>query len=274
MRQDVNLEIGSVQETMLIPLWGRAKFSRLYPEFINDLEAEKIIDDLDYDFTNICDAMGEYGGIAYLVRASRFDDAIRNYVARHPQTTVVNLGAGLDTTFSRVDNGRIRWFDLDVSDSIALRRELIPETKRSTYIERSAFDLEWLKEVEFEPEKGIFIFAGGLFMYFKTWQVRDLMVAIANRFPGGELQFDALSRLGRSFINAKLKRVGTPIMHFSVSNSHQLFPKWSPKIEVVEDVPVWLGISRDPRWGKGTVMMMNMCDWLRTGKIIKLRIMQ
>ena len=271
--KEMNLAAGTVQKTMLLPLWGRARYSRLYPEFINDLAAEKIINDLDYDFTDIEKTMGEYGGIAYLVRARRFDDAIRTYIAQYPQATIVNLGAGLDTTFSRVDNGKIRWFNLDLPDSIAFRRELIPDTERSTCLERSAFDLAWLDEVGYTPEKGIFIMAGGLFMYFQEEQVRALLMAIADRFPGGELYFDALSKMGRGYINRMLKGVKAPDMHFCVGNSRQLFSSWSSKFEVVEDVTFWQGIPRDPHWSLGARLMMGFCDIFKTGKFIRLKIL-
>lgn len=45
----------------------------------------------------------------------------------HPDAVIVNLGAGLDTTFQRIDNGRIFWYGLDLPDSIDLRKRLIPE---------------------------------------------------------------------------------------------------------------------------------------------------
>ena len=41
MSENINLQ--TVQETMLISLWGRAKFSRLYPELLDDPEAVEII---------------------------------------------------------------------------------------------------------------------------------------------------------------------------------------------------------------------------------------
>lgn len=274
MESDVRLPQGSVQETMLIPLWGRAIFSQLYPQFISDLEAEKIINNLNYDFSNISQALGEYGGIAYLVRARRFDDAIRGYISLHPRATVVNLGSGLDTTFSRVDNGSIRWFNLDLPDSIAFRRKLIPDKERSTCIERSAFDLKWLDEVAFEPEKGLFIIAGGLFMYFKEQQVHNLFVTLSHRFPDGELYFDSLSWLGRGYVNAMLKKAGTPQMHFYVSNSRKLFSTWSSKIKVIEDIPLWHGVRRDPRWSKRTRLMMDFGDILKTGKFIRLKFLR
>lgn len=273
MSHAINLKPGSVQETMLIPLWGRSTFSRLYPEIINDQEAEKIINDLDYDFSNYEKAMGEYGGIAYLVRAKHFDDAIRDYIQRFPQATIVNLGCGLDTTFPRVDNGQIRWYNIDLPDAINFRQSLIPDADRSICLQRSAVDLQWLGEVMFTPSKGIFIFAGGLFMYLKQQHIRNLFISIAEQFPGGELHFDAMSWMGLSFMNAKLKRSGIPKFDFFVNNSQKLFAKWSTKLEVIYDVSFWDGTKRNSHWKIGTKIMMDLCDLMNNGKFIGLKIL-
>jgi O-methyltransferase involved in polyketide biosynthesis len=33
------------------------------------------------------------------------------------------MGCGLDNRFERVDNGKIRWFDVDLPGSIAVRKK-------------------------------------------------------------------------------------------------------------------------------------------------------
>ena len=38
------------------------------------------------------------------LRAKHFDDKIKAYLTEHPHASIVNIGAGLDTTFYRVDN--------------------------------------------------------------------------------------------------------------------------------------------------------------------------
>ena len=45
-----HLEKGTVQETMLGPVWARAKFSQKYPELLNDPKAVDIIEHIDHDF--------------------------------------------------------------------------------------------------------------------------------------------------------------------------------------------------------------------------------
>jgi O-methyltransferase involved in polyketide biosynthesis len=269
----VTLQTETVQETMLIPLWGRATYSHQHPELLTDPRAEEIIAQLDYDFSGIEKALGEYGGIGYLVRARRFDESITGYIADHPQATIVNLGSGLDTTFSRVDNGQICWYNIDLPDAIAFRNKLIPETKRSICIARSAFDQQWFDEIVFDPAKGIFIIAGGLFMYFDEAEVRKLFVALADRFPGGEIHFDTMPKLGIAIVNRRLKGTGVPTMSFAlgIRNPQQTLTTWSPKLEVVETCAFYQGVLRDPRWGRNTVITMNMNDWLKTGGFVRVR---
>lgn len=48
-----HIEKNTVQETLVIPLYGRVKCSELYPNFYKDDEAKKIIDNLDYDFSKL-----------------------------------------------------------------------------------------------------------------------------------------------------------------------------------------------------------------------------
>jgi O-methyltransferase involved in polyketide biosynthesis len=42
----------------------------------------------------------------------------------------VELGTGLNTRFERVDNGTVHWIDLDLPDTIALRRRYFADTER------------------------------------------------------------------------------------------------------------------------------------------------
>jgi O-methyltransferase involved in polyketide biosynthesis len=269
----VTLQSQTVQETMLIPLWGRATFSHLYPELLTDPRASEIIARLDYDFTRYVKAQREYVGISCLVRARRFDESITAYLADHPQATVVNLGSGLDTTFSRIDNGTIRWYDIDLPDAITFRKRLIPETERSTCVARSAFDQSWFDEITFDPAKGIFIIAGGLFMYFDEAEVCELFVALAERFPGGEIHFDTNAKLGNALVNWRLKGTGMPTMSFALGtgNPQRTLSSWSPRLEAVESYSFYHGVPRDPRWSKSTVMIMNMIDWMRTGGFVRVR---
>ena len=62
------------------------------------------------------------------------DRSLREIIRKHPDSVIVNMGAGFDDRFSRVDNGRIRWFDIDLPDMICARIELgTPSAQRSDW---------------------------------------------------------------------------------------------------------------------------------------------
>ena len=46
-----HIEKNSVQETLVIPLYGRKKCSELYPDLFQDETAVRLIGQIDYDFS-------------------------------------------------------------------------------------------------------------------------------------------------------------------------------------------------------------------------------
>jgi hypothetical protein len=104
----------------------------------------------------------------------------------------VNLGAGLDTTFYRVDNGLIHWYDLDLPEVIDVRRQLLPEPERVTYIAKSIFDPSWRKDVR-HTEGGVFMMGVGVFHWYEESQLKQFFSMLADNFHGEEIVFNALS---------------------------------------------------------------------------------
>ena len=51
---------GTVQETMLGPLWARATYGKLYPKLLNDTKAIEIIRNINYDFSKIEEFLKEW----------------------------------------------------------------------------------------------------------------------------------------------------------------------------------------------------------------------
>jgi O-methyltransferase involved in polyketide biosynthesis len=66
-----------VEETMLGSLWARAKYRQLYPELLKNLKAIDIIKNVDYNFSNIEDYLGEWRGLGLMARAKNFDIAVK-----------------------------------------------------------------------------------------------------------------------------------------------------------------------------------------------------
>lgn len=105
----MNIALGSLQETLLIPLWSRANLSRAGNPFSHDPAAIRLVEHLDYDFERLDKTLPYFLQLMNLIRAKMFDDTITVFAATHPEAVIVNLGCGLDTTFSRVDNYSLLW---------------------------------------------------------------------------------------------------------------------------------------------------------------------
>jgi O-methyltransferase involved in polyketide biosynthesis len=103
---------------------------------------------------------------------------------------VVALGEGLETQFWRVDNGRVRWLTVDVSETMDLRHRVLPNGPRQSSHRGSALDLDWVDRLD--PTDPILVTAQGLLPYFPRDQVHYLIAGIAERLPGSLLVFDAV----------------------------------------------------------------------------------
>lgn len=61
------------------------------------------------------------------MRSHYFDQACREFLGRHPEGQVLNLGCGLDSRIYRVDPpAELPWFDLDYPEVMDLRERLYP----------------------------------------------------------------------------------------------------------------------------------------------------
>ncbi|MDR1439435.1 MAG: class I SAM-dependent methyltransferase [Clostridiales bacterium] len=266
------MEDQTVQSTMLLAVYGRAKASRLFPDILRDEEAMRIVESADYDFTSIDKTYGtEYASLCCLLRAKRFDDRCLAYIKKHPNGTVVNLGSGLDTTLSRVDNGAIRWYNIDLPDGMAFRRQFIPPSERCADIAKSMFDYTWLDEIGIS-DNSVLVLAGGLFYYFEEKQVRELFCRVAEHFQSGEVFFDAQSKLAVSVSNQLVRRTGNKgaQMHFFV-NAPQKLREWSPSICKVESVPFFEGLWKESRFKSSTKFNMWCMEKLKMGSMVSIQ---
>jgi O-methyltransferase involved in polyketide biosynthesis len=272
MKTDFVLEPQSGQATMMLPLWGRAEYSKRNPDILDDKEAAAIIHNSGYDFTAVSKALGEYGGLCYIWRARKTDDAIRAYIKKRPRATVVNIGAGLDTTFSRVDNGQIRWYNLDLPDATAFRQTLIPNSEREIGIAKSFFDMSWFDDVAFNEDAGIIFISAGVFYYFREEELKTVVAEMARRFPGGELYFDAESKSAIAKSNSVVKKTGNKnaLMYFYVNDAKTL-ESWSPMIRLVSCEPFFKGIPKKKSWSPGARLFMSLANILGMMKIVCLR---
>lgn len=188
----IKVDFSGLPRTSLEPLYGRAKISREYSSLFNDIKAVELIKQIDYDFSVIDKAFVDYLWFTYAARAMQLDSKIKAYIKDHPYASVINLGAGFDTGFYRIDNGKIHWYDLDLPELIKIRKQLLPETDRSTCIANSFLDPSWCKDIN--TKNGLFMIAGGLFHYFNEAEIRKFFSLLEDHFSSCDIVFEAESK--------------------------------------------------------------------------------
>jgi O-methyltransferase involved in polyketide biosynthesis len=268
----IKIDLSTVSETLLASLWARAKISREHNSLLNDTKAIELVEHIDYDFSTIEKAFRVKGTLTNVARVRQFDDKIKAYIAEHPYASVVNIGAGLDTHFYRIDNGTIRWYDLDLPAVIDVRRQLLPEPDRVTYIAKSFLDQSWCTDVK-QTEDGVFMIAGGVLMYFEESQVKQFFSLLADNFPGGEIIFDALSKLATFIDSLNLRRTGIKgaRIKWGIKDAHKM-TQWDNRIKVIEQFPCFYGIPRDLAWDKSIETFMDAVDKSKMVSIFHLQV--
>lgn len=207
----IHIEKNSVQETLIVPLYGRKMCAEKFPQLYTDSSAKMLCERLDYDFSaqeaKKDTFIYEFGALEAAMRQLDIMWEIKDYLKDHPKAVVVNLGCGLDQTGSACDNGMCEIVNIDFPDIIAVRKQLIPAGQREKNIAMDLKDYQWMNEVD--GTNGVIFFAAGVFHYFKTEEVRNLVLTLSKRYPGGRLIFDTVGKLGLKLMMSKiLKNMG------------------------------------------------------------------
>ena len=270
-----HIEKNTVQETLIIPLFGRLICSEHFPELFSDPAAKRICESLDYDFADkrkkMESAAGLFGALEVAQRQYDLRCEALMYLKDHPKAAVVNLGCGLDDTFSRVDNGECRGYKIDFPDVIKVRNDLLPAGERETNLAFDLNDFSWMDGID--ASDGAIFFAAGVFYYFRTDDVRKLFDAMAERFPGGVLAFDSCNERGAKLMRKTwLKEAGITDINafFSLEDESEL-AGWNDQFASVTAKSYMRGY-RDiyDHVSLFHKLMIRFCDGLVRMKIVKI----
>ena len=270
-----HIEKNTVQETLVIPLFGRLVCSERFPELFYDPQAERICGSLDYDFAEkrkkMESAAGLFGALEVAQRQYDLRCEVEDYLKDHPGAAVVNLGCGLDDTFSKVDNGQCRGYNIDLPDVIKVRGDLLPAGERETDLACDLNNLSWMDSID--ASEGAVFFAAGVFYYFRTADVKRLFKAMAERFPKAVLVFDSCNSRGAKLMRKTwLKEAGITDVDafFSLEDESEL-TSWSGRFASVTAKSYMRGY-RDiySRVGAFHKLMIRFCDGLVRMRIVKI----
>ena len=181
------ITLSGVPETMLQTVFARAKETKTRGA-ITDNKAVEIIDRLDYDFSMADKDAAMHSGV--IARTIVLDKLVKSYLASHGGAVVVNIACGLDTRCYRM-KGYSHWYNLDLPETIEVRRSILPPTEKITQIAMSAMD-DWGGEV---AENGVpaLVIIEGLTMYLSEADVQRIFSVISARFGKAQVLVEVMN---------------------------------------------------------------------------------
>lgn len=234
------IQLTGVQETLLLPLWGRAMETKKTNPLLVDKTAVRIIESIDYDFSIIEKKTNPLSCASWIARSLYFDSKIKAFLEAHPDGSVINVGCGLDTTYERVNNQQGRWYELDFPEVIDVRKQYIKEDSGRQFLPYSVFDEAWYDQIE--NKKQVFIMIAGVIYYFNEEQVRNLFLQISQKFETSEAAFDYSSKRGVRIANKKVIDDGgmdqSAYLQWGIEDIREI-EKWSGSLHVVHNMKMF-----------------------------------
>lgn len=119
------------------------------------------------------------------------EKSLREFIDRNPGSTIINLGCGYSSLFSRVDNGSLFWYDVDLPDVMANRETVFSSGERVMELEGDARESGW--EVFISKEKSPMVVAEGLFPLLSRERTEKVLGILTEHFTSGYLLCDLWS---------------------------------------------------------------------------------
>ena len=203
------------------------------------------------------------------LRSNYYDDTIREFLQRHPDGVIVNIGCGMDPRFPRIDNGRVILYDLDLPEVINAKKKFIETTERYHMLATSVLEHGWMDAVLQHGQRPTLFAAEGVFMYLDPAKVKKMILTLQQRFPGSEMVFEVVNK---RWVGGFMKKMTSFKMQkqlglgkgaeflFGISPKDEL-ESWHSGIQFLEDWSYfdtnhpklgWMGIFRHSKLFRGT----------------------
>jgi O-methyltransferase involved in polyketide biosynthesis len=231
-------QLTPIEQTAFLTVYARALDSRWRRPILGDRLADEVVGKIDYDF-------GGLGVQASVVcqtalRAKMLDDRVRDFTHKHHDAVVVDLGAGLDSGFYRVDPPpSVDWYSVDLPGILALRDEALPTKPHSHSVPVSLAEKHWPETIP--SDRPTMLIADGLFAFLSEPVIVAIFRRITEHFSTGEFAFNDYGRIGwvsrlaiKLYPQKMFKDVGSQWGYAGFKDAHH--PEtWNPRMRLVEE---------------------------------------
>ncbi|WP_320041500.1 class I SAM-dependent methyltransferase [uncultured Desulfobacter sp.] len=204
-----DVQLTGVPQTLLLPLAANFYENNRHDCILYDETVNTVVDKLDLDLSFFCpDSFPQLG---MMVRRRLFDNQVKKYLKSYPNSTVVNLGAGLCTRFFRMKTKNLRWFNIDLPQVEPLWRTAFTENGQFRFIGASAFETGWYEKIP--KDQHLLFISEAMLCYHNRTETQKLFQNLLWRFKKFHFIFDVYNDSGvkRSNQNPDIAKSGSAL---------------------------------------------------------------
>lgn len=263
----MKIELNGVSETLLIPARARAYETSRPDSLLKDPWAVDILKQLDLGKSDK-DQIFSGTQIGTIMRTLLIDKKVNEFMDKNPDGIVVNLGCGLDARYNRLCRPTISWFDLDIEETMNVRKHFFKEADNYKMISSSMFDYSWMKEIP--KGRPTMIFFEGVIMYFSEDMIKSFFEEIFRQFPQADVVFDVLSKKSVKETNSHpdVKKYNA-VFKWGIDSVKE-FLRWDNRLRLVSEESYMVSDHLD-RWPASMRLLRWMPSIKRLGRVLHIR---
>lgn len=230
------VKITGVPETMIQTLYAMAKETQKNNAKIKDDIAVEIVEKLDYDFSKADNDKTMASGV--IARTIVLDKMVGEYLDTHSDTVVVNIGCGMDTRCYRMQGKYKHWYNIDLPETIEIRKRFLTENGPVYQIAKSAMDISYTDDIEYNKEN-VLVIIEGLSMYLHENDIRQIFSIIEKAFNKSTVMIETMSPFFVKHMKEKSIEGSNAKFSWGVKNGkdlQQIVPafNWKRDVSLVE----------------------------------------
>ncbi len=194
--------------------------------------AVSIVKQLDYDFSQADQDKTMRSGV--IARTIVLDKMVEEYLDKHKNTIVINIACGLDTRCYRMKGKYIRWYNLDLPETINIRKQFLPETGPIYQIAKSAMDETYTNTIHNEGED-VLVIIEGLTMYLTEIDIKKIFSIIEHAFSNVTIMVEVMSPFMVKHIKEKSIEGSRAQFTWGIKNGKEL-EKLTPSFSFLKEV--------------------------------------
>lgn len=159
------------------------------------------------------------------------DIRVKMFLQTYPNAWVLNVGAGLDTRFYRLDNGICHWIELDVSEHLVWRQKLFHKNERYQLLCGSVNNTEWLDALPIPNKAPVLIVCDQVLLGCSIENIADFVQSLGCHFVNAQACFIVAGDKASTSLG---KKMGSISYQHGMQSPTRKFLQWLPWLEWVK----------------------------------------